>query len=271
MSASKKVGFFNQVSTQVTIILFLAFAVVIAVVFYIVEKEGYDKIRVESGKLVAQRGNTAVNSISSDVNRVMRSALQLQQSAQTLPLQEDILQVSTANAFDKRDYSLLGSGGIWPDNGALGDNTATHPFLMVRQDGDYRAILSDPNPANPYYQEGWFGRVKAFKPSSCIWADVRPTQTKGELAMSCGIAIERDNEFWGASTVNFTLNQLQANIVKLSESSGSGYILLIDNSNKVIASSNPERLSYIDEETGTPLDIKQVINSDPAWQPILDF
>ncbi len=271
MSASKKVGFFNQVSTQVTTILFIAFAIVLAVVVYVVDKEGYEKIRLESAKLVAERGNTAVNSISADINRVMRSALLLQQSAQTLPTEEAILQASTANAFDKRDYSLLGSGGIWPDNGALGANTATHPFLMVRQNGDYQAVSSDPNPANPYYQEDWFSVLKLLKPESCIWNHVRASQTKGELAMSCGVAIERDNQFWGASTVNFTLNQLQENIVQLSESSGSGYILLLDNSDKVIASSNPERLSYIDEKTGTPLDIKQVINSDPAWQPVLDF
>ena len=271
MSASKKVGFFNQVSTQVTTILFIAFAVVLAVVVYVVDKEGYEKIRLESAKLVAERGNTAVNSISADINRVMRSALLLQQSAQTLPPQEAILQASTANAFDKRDYNLLGSGGIWPEKGALGANTATHPFLMVRQNGDYQAVLSDPNPANPYYQEDWFSVLKLLKPESCIWNHVRASQTKGELAMSCGVAIERDNQFWGASTVNFTLNQLQENIVKLSESSGSGYILLLDNSDKVIASSNPERLSYIDEKTGTPLDIKQVINSDPAWNPVLNF
>ena len=271
MSASKKVGFFNQVSTQVTTILFIAFAVVLAVVVYVVDKEGHDKIRLESAKLVAERGNTAVNSISADINRVMRSALLLQQSAQTLPPQENILQVSTANAFDKRDYNLLGSGGIWPEKGALGANTATHPFLMVRQNGDYQAVLSDPNPTNPYYQEDWFSVLKLLKPDSCIWNHVRASQTKGELAMSCGVAIERDNQFWGASTVNFTLNQLQENIVKLSESSGSGYILLLDNSDKVIASSNPERLSYIDEATGTPLDIKQVINSDPAWNPVLNF
>ena len=271
MSASKKVGFFNQVSTQVTTILFIAFAVVLAVVVYVVDKEGYEKIRLESAKLVAERGNTAVNSISADINRVMRSALLLQQSAQTLPPQEAILQASTANAFDKRDYNLLGSGGIWPEKGALGANTTTHPFLMVRQNGDYQAVLSDPNPTNPYYQEDWFSALKLLKPESCIWNHVRASQTKGELAMSCGVAIERDNQFWGASTVNFTLNQLQENIVKLSESSGSGYILLLDNSDKVIASSNPERLSYIDEKTGTPLDIKQVINSDPAWNPVLNF
>ena len=142
---------------------------------------------------------------------------------------------------------------------------------MVRQNGDYQAVLSDPNPANPYYQEDWFSVLKLLKPESCIWNHVRASQTKGELAMSCGVAIERDNQFWGASTVNFTLNQLQENIVKLSESSGSGYILLLDNSDKVIASSNPERLSYIDEKTGTPLDIKQVINADPAWNPVLNF
>ncbi len=271
MNASKKVGFFNQVSTQVTTILFIAFAVVLAVVVYVVDKEGYEKIRLESAKLVAERGNTAVNSISADINRVMRSAVLLQQSAQTLPTEEAILQASTANAFDKRDYNLLGSGGIWPAEGALGANTATHPFLMVRQNGDYQALLSDPNPTNPYYQEDWFSVLKLLNPESCIWNHVRASQTKGELAMSCGVAIERDNQFWGASTVNFTLNQLQENIVKLSESSGSGYILLLDNSDKVIASSDPERLSYIDEKTGTPLDIKQVINSDPAWQPVLDF
>ena len=168
MSASKKVGFFNQVSTQVTTILFIAFAVVLAVVVYVVDKEGYEKIRLESAKLVAERGNTAVNSISADINRVMRSALLLQQSAQTLPTEEAILQTSTANAFDKRDYSLLGSGGIWPEKGALGANTATHPFLMVRQNGDYQAVLSDPNPTNPYYQEDWFSVLKLLKPESCI-------------------------------------------------------------------------------------------------------
>ena len=53
MSASKKVGFFNQVSTQVTTILFIAFVVVLAVVVYVVDKEGHEKIRLESAKLVA--------------------------------------------------------------------------------------------------------------------------------------------------------------------------------------------------------------------------
>ncbi len=269
MSTSKQVSFFNRVSTQVTIILFLAFALVIAVVFYIVDKQGNEKIRIESEKLIVQTGNSAVDSISSDINRVVSRALQFTKSAETLPLEGDILEVSLANAFDKRDYNHLGSGGIWPENGILGENT--HPYLMVRQEGNYRAILADPNPAKPYYQEGWFNRLKALSPDGCIWANVSPTQTKGELAMSCGIAIKRDNKFWGASTVNFTLDQVQDNIVHLSESFGSGYILLVDNSNKVIASSNPERLKYIDEETGLPLDIEQVIGSDPAWKPILDF
>lgn len=271
MSASKKVGFFNQVSTQVTFILFLAFAVVLAVVFYVVDKQGYEKIRLESEKLVIQTGNTTVNSISSDIRRVMRSAQELQQSAQTLPVDENILAISTANAFDKNDYNLLGSGGIWPDVGALGSNAVTHPFLMVRQNGDYRSILQDPNPDSPYYQADWFNAIKALKPDGCVWNHVRATQTKGELAMSCGLAIERSDTFWGASTVNFTLNQLQDNIVNLSQGVGSGYILLLDNSNKVIASSNPERLNYIDQDTGSPLDITQVINEDPAWQPILSF
>src|SRR5690606_7596734 len=131
MIATKKDGFHNQDSNKVTTILFIAFAIVLAVVVYVVDKEGYEKIRLESAKLVAERGNTAVNSISADINRVMRSALLLQQSAQTLPPQEAILQASTANAFDKRDYNLLGSGGIWPEKGALGANAATHPFLKI--------------------------------------------------------------------------------------------------------------------------------------------
>lgn len=271
MSTSKKVGFFNQVSTQITFVLFLAFTVVLAVVFYIVDQQGYEKIRVESEKLIIQTGNTTVNSISSDIRRVMRSALELQQSAQTLPVQENLLQIGLTNAFDQSDYGILGSGGIWPDQNALGDEVATHPFLMVRQNGAYQPIFTDPNPANPYYQEDWFQVVKAIKPEGCLWQHVRPSRAGGELAMSCGLAIERNATFWGASTVNFTLNQIQDNIVKLSERTGSGYILLVDNSDKVIASSNPERLNYIDEETGTPLDVQQVINSDPAWQPILDF
>lgn len=271
MSAPKKIGFLSQVSTQVTFVLFLAFAVVLAVVFYVVDKQGYEKIRLESEKLIVQTGNTAVNSIATDIRRASRSALDLQKSAETLPIQEDILQTSLSNAFDQTDYGILGSGGIWPEQGALGANVATHPFLMVRQNGGYQSILNDPNPNNPYYQEDWFNALKVINPDGCVWQHVRASQAQGELAMSCGVAIERDNEFWGASTVNFTLNQLQDNISELSESTGSGYILLLDNSNKVIASSNPERLVYIDEETGTPLDISQVIDSDPAWQPILDF
>ena len=271
MSVPKTVGFFNQVSTQITFVLFLAFAVVLAVVFYVVDKQGYQKIRLESEKLVVQTGNTTVNSISTDIRRVMRSALELQQSAQTLPIDENLLQISTANAFDKEDYNLLGSGGIWPAEGALGDGVASHPFLMVRQAQGYSAVLTDPNPAKPYYQEDWFSLVNMIRPDGCLWQHVSPSQAKGELAMSCGLAIERDNKFWGASTVNFTLNQLQENIITLSERAGSGYILLLDNTDKVIASSNPERLTYIDEKTGKPLDIQQVIKQDPAWESLLDF
>ena len=271
MSTAKKVGFFNQVSTQVTLVLFLALAAVLAVVFYVVDKQGYEKIRLESEKLIVQTGNATVDSISTDIERVSRSALNLQQSAQTLPVEEDILQASLNNAFNKDDFGILGSGGIWPEVGALGNDVATHPFLMVRQDGNYQPVLTDPNPSNPYFQEGWFGAVKMIKPDECLWQHVRPSQAKGELAMSCGLAIERDDAFWGASTVNFTLTQLQDNIVKLNERIGSGYMLLIDNSDKVISSSNPERLSYIDEATGVPLTIQQVVNSDAAWQPIFDF
>ena len=134
-----------------------------------------------------------------------------------------------SNAFDQTDYGILGSGGIWPEQGALGANVATHPFLMVRQNGGYQSILNDPNPNNPYYQEDWFNVLKVINPDGCVWQHVQASQAQGELAMSCGVAIERDNEFWGASTVNFTLNQLQDNISELSESTGSGYILLLDN------------------------------------------
>ena len=81
MSAPKKIGFLSQVSTQVTFVLFLAFAVVLAVVFYVVDKQGYEKIRLESEKLIVQTGNTAVNSIATDIRRASRSALDLQKSA----------------------------------------------------------------------------------------------------------------------------------------------------------------------------------------------
>lgn len=271
MSAPKQIGFLSQVSTQVTFILFLSFASMLAVIIYVVDQEGYEKIRIESEKLVIQTGNSAVGSISFDIARVEAHALQLKQSAQTLPLQENILQISAANAFDKSNYKLLGDGGIWPDIGALGAGTATHPFLMVRQSGGFQPVLTDPNPSNPYYQADWFERIKTIKPESCLWNHVRSSQRIGELAMSCGMAIERDNQFWGASTVNFNLNQIQDNIIKFNESFGSGYILLLDNSNKVIASSNPDRLKYIDEKTGSPLDVKEVIESDPAWDNVVKF
>lgn len=271
MSAPKKIGFLSQVSTQVTFILFLSFALMLAVIIYVVDQEGYEKIRIESEKLVVQAGNRAVGSILSDIDQVEAHALQLKQSAQTLPLQEDILQISAANAFDKSNYKLLGDGGIWPDIGALGANTATHPFLMVRQAGGFQPVLTDPSPSDPYYQADWFERIKTIKPESCLWNQVSSSQRSDGLAMSCGMAIERDNQFWGASTVDFNLNQIQEDIINFNENFGSGYILLLDNSNRVIASSKPERLAYIDEKTGAPLNIKEVIESDPAWDNLIEF
>ena len=271
MSTSKKVRFFNEVSTQVTFILFVAFTAILAVVFYIVDTEGYEKIRIESAKLVIQIGDSAVNTLSSDIERVQDRALLLKKNAQSLPLQEDLLQVSLANAFDKRDYRLLGSSGLWPDINALGTETAAHPFLMVHQTDGFESAQTDPSADTSYYQSSWFQRIKAVKPESCMWHHVRTTQSTGTPAMSCGIAIERDNKFWGVSTVNLNLAQIQDRVTKFSKRFSSGYILLLDNSNKVIASSNPERLKYIDDTNGSPLDIKAVVKFDPAWASIIEF
>lgn len=271
MSDLKQVSFLNQVSTQVTFVLFLSFALVLAAVFYIVDTQGNEKIRAESAKLVVQTGNSAISTISTDIQRVQNRALSLKRNAETLPLQQDILRTSASNVFNERDYNLLGNAGIWPDQGALGTGVASYPFLVVRDSGRFQSILTDPTPDKSYYEANWFQRLKATKPESCMWNNVRTNQLTESRAMSCGVAIERDGQFWGATTVNLNLDQIQNNITEISKNFTSGYILLLDNSNKVVASSNPERLKYLDDTTGSSLDLKQVIKNDPAWRPVISF
>ncbi len=131
----------------------MAFVVVLAVVVYVVDKEGHEKIRLESAKLVAERGNTAVNEYLSRYQSRDAQCPVIAAKRADFAATEAISQASTANAFDKRDYNLLGSGGIAQKKAHWAPIPATHPFLMVRQNGDYQAVLSNPNPANPYYQE----------------------------------------------------------------------------------------------------------------------
>ncbi|MDO5769324.1 MAG: cache domain-containing protein, partial [Psychrobacter sp.] len=268
MSTPQSVGFLSSITTKVTIALMLSFALIIALVFYVVDKEGYVKIRQESDKLIMQKGETVTNAIDFNIKSVMRSATQLRDTSEIIPLNETSFSAALDDVFNKNNSVLLGSGGIWPDVYKLDPNQKAFPLVRLRSDtGFVKPPITEA--ISSYQSASWFNTVKALKPHTCLWNHVVPSQTGNELAISCGLSIDRDGEFWGATTVNFTLNEIQANIEKLNEELGEGYAILVDNSNQIVASSDDQKIPYLDKTSGKPLLLTSWVEKNPAWQPIL--
>lgn len=270
MSTPQSVGFFSSITTKVTLALMISFALIIALVFYVVDKEGYEKIRQETDKLIIQQGENATNAIDFNIKSVMRSATQLRDTSEILPLKKSSFQATLDDVFNQDNLVLLGSGGIWPDAYKLDQNQKTVPLVRLRSD---QGFVTPPasSTINSYQEAAWFKAVKALKPQSCLWNHVVPSQTGNELAISCGLSIERNNEFWGATTVNFTLDEVQANIEQLNEELGEGYAILVDNSNQIIASSDAQKIPFLNKSTGKPLSLNSWVDNNPSWQPILDM
>lgn len=270
MSDSYNVGFFSRISTKVTFALLFAFVLVIVVVFYIVNKEGHPKIRAETDKVIIQQGENVIKVMSSDINSVMRSAAELRDSSEILPLEVPLFRHIIDTVFDRQNLELIGSGGIWPDAYQFDPEVESMPFLKLRKAGSYIDVPASSPTVQGYQQASWFQVVKTLQPQICVWNHVVPTQTDNELAISCGLSVHRDGKFWGATTVNFTLDSIQNTIQELNEELGEGYAVLIDNSNQFIASSNPRLVPYIDEQSKKPIILDEWTQSNPAWQPITD-
>lgn len=268
MNSPQSVGFFSSITTKVTLALMIGFALIIALVFYVVDKEGYEKIRQETDKLIVQKGENATNAIDFNIKSVMRSATQLRDTSEILPLNEASFSATLDDVFNKNNLALLGSGGIWPDAYQLDPNQKSVPLVRLRRDASF--ITPPASEAISSYQDAsWFKAVKVLKPKTCLWNHVVPSQTGNELAISCGLSIEREGKFWGATTVNFTLNEVQANIEQLNEELGEGYAILIDNSNQIVASSDAKKIPFISDTTGKPLLLSGWVDTNPSWQPIL--
>ena len=268
MNTTHNVKFLSSITTKVTLALMISFALIIALVFYVVNKEGYEKIRQETDKLIVQKGQNAVTTIDFDIKSVMRSAAQLRDTSEVIPLEEANFQANLDNIFNKNNLALLGSGGIWPDAYALEPSQKAVPLARLRTANGY---ISPPSSEalSSYQESSWFKAVKGLQPETCLWNHVVPSQTGNELAISCGLAIHRNNEFWGATTVNFTLDEIQNNLELLNTELGEGYAILIDNSNQIVASTDAKKIPFIDDSTGKPRQLANWVETNASWQPIM--
>ncbi len=269
MSSPKSVSFFNSITTKITVVLLTSFTLIAFLIFYVVNKEGYGQIKAESERLIVQQGELMVKLISFDIASVMRSAVQLKDFGETLPITREYFEQGLDKVFTQNNHALIANGGIWPTAYELDASQERLPLLRQREAAGYSNVAPT-DAILGYLNAPWYQAVKTLRPKTCVWSHATTLYTPNELAVNCSLAIERNHNFWGALTVNLSLDAVQNNMEALQQTIGEGYVVLVDNSNQVIAAAGTPDLTALNKATGKPLAMSDVITQNPAWQPVAE-
>lgn len=264
---SKSSPLLSSISLKVLFILFSLFALIIGLVIYLINTQGYPKIKAESDKQIIQRGQQAIDVISSNVKSVCRLTQDLHDIAKNTPLNATKFRTAIDNKLSQDAMPLVGSAGIWADKYQFDKTQAGYSFVKADIHGSYEYIDSKGLFKLPYYELGWFQATKLTKPKKCIWGHAALTSSSHQLAISCAVRINRAGKYWGASASNFDLNLVHKTLEQVQKETG-GYVLLIDNADHIIASSDLYKIPFISTDNRTVRKFSDFVAENPDLKSI---
>ncbi|MFW2177653.1 MULTISPECIES: ATP-binding protein [unclassified Moraxella] len=267
LSSQRQVALFDSINTKMALALLLLFSLVTIAVIYTIKVENYPQVRLESEKRIIENGERTVNILSQDLYRTEQIALKMQSFAEVLPLDDALFEAGMSRIFTKAPKQYVTSGGIWVDKGQF-NGKDQQTFVKTLNNGQYVSANPAQFDQSHYLNQVWFNAMRQLPSQGCIWGNVAPSQAQQVMTVSCSSRIDRNQQFFGASTVNITLGQIQQTLANLQKNIGSGYMLLVDNGGQIIASSDTQKIAVL-SSTGKPATLNDIAQKNPALQPVV--
>lgn len=156
--------------------------------------------------------------------------------AQKLDLERAPFELLMPELIDNFANASIVGGGIWPEPNAFADGVSRHSFYWARDNSSKLQLIDDYNApeGNGYHNEGWYTVARNLKAGECAWSEAYEDPVFPVPMVTCTVAIERDNSFWGVATIDLALDGLKELFEGQNATTG-GLSFAIDQSEQIVS------------------------------------
>ncbi|MEN6669062.1 ATP-binding protein [Psychrobacter sp. B38] len=270
----KGAGRLGSITTRMLIILAVAFALIIMMVYWVIETQGKPRILAMTSETVVETGNEVINSIMTSINHVDGLAKASSAIAGGLPKQDALYNVAFDNLMRQTDQRIVG-GGVWFDPNMYVEGRERKSFVWARdrsgtmqQTDRYNQVSQTPN---AYYRDWWYIPAMYASHDHCVWSRAYFDPVSNQPMMTCAKALygSRNQTFDGVVTFNLLLDNLGTAMQKWQEKVG-GYMFLVDLDNRFLTFPDQALVTQTtkDNPQGEMVTAQQFANSNPSFAPI---
>lgn len=267
-------GRLGSITTRMLIILAVAFALIIMMVYWVIETQGKPRILAMTSETVVETGNEVINSIMTSINHVDGLAKATSAIAGGLPKQDALYNEAFDNLMRQTDQRIVG-GGVWFDPNMYAEGRERKSFVWTRDQSGamqpterYNQVLQTPN---AYYRDWWYIPAMYARHDHCVWSRAYFDPVSNQPMMTCAKAMygSRNQAFDGVVTFNLLLDNLDDAMKKWQEKIG-GYVFLVDLDNRFLTFPDQSIVTQVTENNpqGEMITANQFAEKNSSFAPI---
>lgn len=273
MSVAKRLG---SITTRMLIILAIAFALIIAMVYWVIETQAKPRILALTSETVIETGNEVINSIMASISHVDGLAKATSAISGGLPKDAAIYEQTLGNLMRQTDDRIAG-GGVWFDPNMYAEGQERQSFVWTRDGSGIMRSTERYNQStqtpNAYYRDWWYIPALYARHDHCVWSRAYVDPASNLPMMTCAKALynSQNQAFDGVVSFNLLLDNLDAAITSWQEKVG-GYVFLVDLDNRFLTFPDQSIVTQAtaNNPQGEKISANQLATSNPSFAPIAE-
>ena len=264
----------GSITTRMLVILTVSFALIILMVYWVIETQAKPRISEMTSEAVVETGNEVINSIMATINHVDGLAKATSTISGGLPKDAEIYQQTIGNLMQQADPKIVG-GGVWFDPNMYQVGQDRQSFVWSRNKSgemqpvdDYNSVAVTPN---AYYRDWWYTPAMYARHDHCVWSRAYIDPVSHYPMMTCAKALynSKNQALDGVVSFNLLLDNLDDAMSQWQQRVG-GYVFLVDLDNRFLTFPDKSKVTQVtkDNPQGEMMTVSQLAKSSPAFAPI---
>ncbi|WP_071517924.1 hybrid sensor histidine kinase/response regulator [Geitlerinema sp. PCC 9228] len=226
---------------------------------------GKQMVLQNSSRFIEQAGESAIAKLNARSQEIAALTRTLAETARQLPQSEREFKYFIPKLLDFQGDSQIAGGGIWPEPYQFSPQQPRRSFFWGRNDKDILQYYNNYNQGSRgYHYQKWYIVAQHLQPNQCFWSEAYIDPYSSQPMVTCTAGIWKQEQFWGAATIDLKLKGIQELANSLQAETG-GYLFVVDRQNRLIAAPNTtasDQLPSTESAQLQPLDQLSKTTSD---------
>jgi signal transduction histidine kinase/CheY-like chemotaxis protein len=228
---------FGSLAVKIALLFVTMLLVMLAVFLMVMEQYGNRVLLDVAKQQVRQSGESMVAVLGKRLTIAESTVNAMANAAESLPAIDQLHHqvIKPIIDYDDSDHFIAG-GGIWPEPFLYDEKKARYSFFWGRnQQGELKFFDDYNNPkADGYHFEEWYSPSYLLKPGQIYWSRSYMDPYSLESMVTVAAPMFKNGEFYGAATLDLTLDGMDKLLAEESAKFG-GYAYVLDRNGTFIS------------------------------------